>query len=157
MTASPQDAVAPWRGRFMLYAVGVVMIGFGLRGILADTNGWTHPLLWFPLVVVFAVGHDLVLVPLVFAVAAMLGRLTGPSTRSLLAAGLGISGVLAVLALPGIRRAGERPDNPSVLPVDYVHGLLIALVLLWLGLLLVFLVRAVQAERAIHRRQHGAG
>ena len=55
---APVD-VPPWRGRGLLYALGAALLAFGLRGIARDVNGWTHPTYWAPLLVLFALAHDL--------------------------------------------------------------------------------------------------
>lgn len=144
--APPVGDVPPWRGRFVLYVLGAALLTYGLRGIARDANGWTHPTYWAPVLVVFALAHDLVLVPLVFAVAAVLGRLVRGPARRYLAAGLALSGVALALAWPGLRGYGRLPDNPSVLPLDYASGLRTVLLVLWLGLLAAFLVHALREE-----------
>lgn len=142
----PDGDVPPWRGRFVLYLLGAALLAFGLRGIARDVNGWTHPTYWAPVLVLFALAHDLVLVPLVFAAATLLGRLVPGSARRYLAAGLALSGVALALAWPGLRGYGRLPDNPSVLPLDYGFGLRTVVLVLWLGLLTTFLVRALREE-----------
>ena len=142
----PDGDVPAWRGRFVLYLLGAALLVFGLRGIARDVNGWTHPTYWAPVLVLFALAHDLVLVPLVFAIATGLGRLVRGPARRYLAAGLALSGVALALAWPGLRGYGRLPDNPSVLPLDYAAGLRAVLLVLWLGLLAAFLVRALREE-----------
>lgn len=137
--------VAPWPGRWLLYLLGAGLLTFGLGGIVRDTHGWTHPVLWAALLVAAAVAHDLVLVPLVFALGRPLSRLTSAGTRRYLATGLGLSLVLLVLAWPGLHSTG-RPDNPSVLPLDYGHGLGLSLLVLWSGLFTAYVLTALRAE-----------
>lgn len=148
--------VPPWRGRLLLYAVGTALLAFGLRGIARNVNGWTHPTYWAPALVLFALAHDLVLVPLVFAVAVPLGRLVRGTVRPYLAAGLALSGVTLALAWPGLRGYGRLPDNPSVLPLDYAAGLRTTLLILWLVLLAAFVMHALRAELARSRRAASA-
>lgn len=143
--------VPPWRGRFLLYLLGAALLAFGLRGIAWNVNGWTHPTYWAPVLVLFALAHDLLLVPLVFAAASVLGRLVREPARRYLAAGLALSGVTLALAWPGLRGYGRLPDNPSVLPLDYAAGLRTVLLILWLGLLAAFLVRALRDELRTNR------
>ena len=138
--------VAPWRGRGLLYAGGVVFLAYGLRGIVQDVHGWTHPVYWAIVLVLFAVAHDLLLVPLVFAVAVPLRRLVPGPARPYLAARSALSGVAVALAWPGLRGDGRLPDNPSVLPLDYASGLRSVLLVLWLALLAAFLLHALRLE-----------
>lgn len=141
--SGPADP-APWRGRYLLYAVGAVLIATGLRGILHNTHGWENPPYWAGLLVAGAVGHDLLLAPLVFAAAVLLMRAVPHRSRPLVATGLVVSGVLAVVALPGIRGSGRLPDNPTILPLDYGRGLLVSLAVTWSVVGLVALWRAIR-------------
>lgn len=151
----PPD-VPPWRGRLLLYAVGAALLAFGLRGIARNVNGWTHPTYWAPVLVLFALAHDLVLVPVVFAVAVPLGRLVRGTVRPYLAAGLALSGVALALAWPGLRGYGRLPDNPSVLPLDYAAGLRTTLLVLWLVLFATFVLHALRAELGRSRQPGSA-
>lgn len=144
--------VPPWRGRLLLYAVGSALLAFGLQGIARNVNGWTHPAYWAPVLVLFALAHDLVLVPLVFAVAVPLGRLVRGTARPYLVAGLALSGVALAVAWPGLRGYGRLPDNPSVLPLDYAAGLRTTLLVLWLVLFTVFVLQALRAELSCFRQ-----
>lgn len=135
MTTEPgRDDPAPWRGRWLLYAAGLVMVAIGLRGILHNTNGWEHPPFWGLLLIGGAVGHDVILAPVVFVVAVVLVRFVPLAARPLVASGLVVSAVLTVIAWPGIRGDGRTADNPTILPLNYAHGLLTALGVLWAGL-----------------------
>ncbi len=137
----------PWPGRYVLYAGGLVMLGVGLRGIVHNTNGWENPPYWAGLLVAGAVGHDLLLAPLVFVLAVLLMRLVPPAARPPVATGLVISGVLALIALPGIRGTGRRADNPTLLPLDYGHGLVVSLIVLWLAIGVASLAVALRRSR----------
>ena len=156
-TGDPRSDVPPWRGRWLLYTLGVALLGFGLRGIARDVNGWTHPTYWAPVLVLFALAHDLVLVPLVFAVAVPLGRLVRGPARPYLAAGLALSGVALALAWPGLHGYGRLPDNATVLPLDYASGLRTVLFVLWIALLAAFLARAHVTAARGRRAAPGRG
>ncbi len=138
--------VAPWRGRWLLYLLGAGLLVPGLAGIARNAHGWTHPGLWAALLVAGAVAHDLVLVPLVFALGRPLSRTTATGARRYLATGLGLSLVLLVIAWPGLHSPGRPPDNPTVLPLDYGHGLALALGVLWSGLFLSYVLAALRSE-----------
>lgn len=141
------DDPAPWRGRWLLYAAGLAMVAIGLRGIVHNTNGWEHPPFWLLLLIGGAVGHDLILAPLVFVAAVVLMRLAPAGARPLVASGLAISGVLTLIAWPGIRGDGRTSDNPTILPINYTSGLLTALGVLWTGLALYGLYCALRQSR----------
>lgn len=136
-----EDGVPPWRGRWALYGAGLAALGFGLAGIVRDTNGWTNPVYWTAAVVVLALAHDLVVVPAVFAVAVPLARLARRRVRPYLAAGLAMSALALAVAWPGLRGYGRLDDNAGVLPLDYGAGLRHVLFAIWLGLALVYAVR----------------
>lgn len=152
--ASAVEGVPRWRGRFLLYGVGAVLLFIGLRGILRHADGGSDPLRWALLVTVGAVAHDLLLVPVVSAVGWPLRHLR-PPLRAGVATGLALSGVLLVVAWPALGRYGARSDNPSVLPLDYPHGLAVALGVVWGALLVVVLVRALQLRRGRRRSPPG--
>ena len=147
-----REDVPRWRGRFILYAVGAVLLVYGLQGILGLADSGADPIHWAMLVVAGAVVHDLLLVPVVFTVAWPLSHLRPALLRKYLGTGLALSGVLVVIAWPGLGNFGNRPDNPSVLPLDYGRGLGVALAVVWSGLLVLFVVQAVQLRRARARR-----
>jgi len=145
--ASQHSDPAPCRWRYLLYAGGVVMIFIGLKGVVHDTHHWESPTYWVKLFVGGAVGHDLVLAPVVFGVAFVLLRLVPPAYRAPLQAGFFASAILTVIALPGLRRYGKPPDNPTVQPVNYAHGLAITVGAIWL------VVVAEVVRRAVIRRR----
>ena len=93
-----------------------------------------------------AVTHDLVLVPLVFALGRPLAHLLPVGARRWLATGLALSLVLLVLAWPGLHSPGRPPDNPTVLPLDYGRGLVLSLAVLWSGLFLVYVMASLRSE-----------
>lgn len=146
MTEQQHDP-APWRGRWVLYAGGVALLVLGLHGIVANTNGWENPPYWAALFLAGAVGHDLVIAPVVFGVAAVLMRLASSRVRAVVASALIVSAVLLLLALPGIRAAGRSADNPTILPLHYGQGLIVLLTALWTSVALVGLARALRQSR----------
>lgn len=145
--------VPPWRGRGLLYVAGAALLAFGLRGIVQDVNGWTHPAYWASSIVLLAVVHDLVLAPVVLAVGGLLRHAVRGAARPYLATGAALSGVALAVAWPGLRGDGRLPDNPTVLPLDYAAGLRAALLVLWLGLLATFVVRTLRCRRSAPRHR----
>jgi MFS family permease len=117
-------------GRWAGYAVGGALIGIGLVGLLADAErtdplGWT---LWFGGMVLL---HDLVLVPLVLAAGAVLGRVREPYRAPLRAAAIVIACVTFV-ALPMVLGLGGSAAEPSRLPLAY--GTNLAVIVAAIGL-----------------------
>lgn len=95
--------------RVVFYAIGAILVGIGVAGILAHTSpaGWA---LWFA---GLAVVHDAVFAPLVIGTARLTRRAPLPYR-----AGLVLAGAVTLVALPAIL-GGRRPDNPSLLPQAY--------------------------------------
>ncbi len=139
----------PWPGRYLLYAGGLVMLFIGLRGILHNTHGWENPPYWAGLFLAGAIGHDLVLAPVVFITSVVLLRLLPSIARPFVATGLVLSAVLAVIALPGVRGTGRTSDNPTILPLDYGQGLLVSLAVVWVLVGVWAVVVAVRRSQSL--------
>lgn len=103
-----------WAG----YALGVGLIVAGLVGLVMDSNpeGWA---LWFGGVLVV---HDAVLVPVVLVAGVLVSR----ADRWVRAA-LIVAGTVLLATLPTVLAWGRRPDNPSILPLDYGRNLLLVM------------------------------
>ncbi|MCQ4046189.1 hypothetical protein NON19_30135 [Streptomyces rubrisoli] len=110
------------KSRLVIGALGLAAMGIGLSILLTD------PYVRDPLDVVWWLAgavllHDGVLVPVVLVAGAALRVprwMRGPLRGGLIAAGC-----VAAVALPAVLRPGPVA-NPSVLPLDYGRGLLIA-------------------------------
>lgn len=139
--------LAPWRGRWLLYAGGVAMLFVGLRGVVENTNDWINPPYWVGLFLAGAVVHDLVLAPVVFIASVVMARVLPAAVRPVAAAALIVSAVLVLLAWPGYRGYGKDEGNPTVLPLDYGRGLVLSLVVLWGGIAVYGLARAVRSAK----------
>jgi len=110
-------------------ALGWAVIGFGLL-TLFQRAGATRPVNVGALFLGLALAHDLVLAPLVTALAVALGPRLPRRARGVVLGGLSVSGVLVLVSLPVL--LGDQPgDNPSLLPRDYPVGLLVSLALTW--------------------------
>jgi hypothetical protein len=124
----------PPRSRLLWPAVvlGWIIIGAGLRGLWVNRN-LTRP---FPWAVLFGGGlivHDLVVAPLVVAGGWAISRLTPKAVRALLQGALIASAIITLYAWPLVRGYGRNPTNPTILPRNYAHGLLICLAIVWLA------------------------
>ena len=120
--------------RIAVGAVGVAGIGYGLFLALTTLRRWPDVIataLWFglpPLV------FDLLLVPLIGLLGSLVSTRVPPRWRPPMIIGLIISGALLGVAWPFLAGIGRRPDNPSLLDRPYPLGTVIALVLIWAGI-----------------------
>lgn len=120
-----------------------------VEGWRASATRTADPRRWTTLVVVAALGHDLVLAPLILLCALLCRRVLPTHGRGLVqGAGL-VSLVLVLLALPGIGRYGARADNSSVLPRNDGQGLVIAIVTV------AFVTAVLLVVRLLTRRPAG--
>ncbi|HZA00068.1 MAG TPA: hypothetical protein VE575_15010 [Acidimicrobiales bacterium] len=138
------------RGLLVGLALGLPVIGYGVRGALVDA-GATHPPELARWIVGTAVVHDLVLVPAALGIAGAARRLTPPRAWPPVRVGLIASGVLGLVAWPFVRGYGDDPTNPSLFPRDYAGGLGAALVVVWLA---VALWLSGRQARQFHLRRH---
>ncbi|WP_204060446.1 hypothetical protein [Microbispora corallina] len=126
MAAPFQERAAPSRAwRLAGYGAGAALVVTGLAGLAADARH-THPFgwaLWFGGLIA---AHDGIVAPLVVTAGVLAGRVREPY-RFWLRAALAVGGVLALVALPMVLGIGRRPDNPSLLPLDYGRDLLVVL------------------------------
>lgn len=107
------------------------MMAFGIWGQVhgADTKPARVAVLW----VIAALAHDLVLAPLIVAGGWVLRRAVRGKARASLQGTIVVVGVLVLVAVPALGGFGRRSDNPSVLPLDYLSGLLLACGVVALG------------------------
>ncbi len=126
MTPPP---LSPWR--YLLYAIGAAMIGYGVWGQLYGAD--TKPVRVAVLVLTAALVHDLVLAPVVMVLGMLLHRLMPHPIRPALQGAALVAFCLVLVAIPGLGRYGAREDNPSILPRNYTEGLLLALAVVALG------------------------
>lgn len=75
--------------------------------------------------------HDLLLAPIVVGVGLIMRRLVPRRARAAVQAALLCSGVLVLVSAPSVRGYGRRRANPSILPNNYGHGLLVVLAGVW--------------------------
>jgi hypothetical protein len=115
------DGTTSRRGLLVGLALGLPVIAYGIRGVLVDASD-THPAELARWIVGSAVGHDLVLLPIVAGLAWLLRRLTPSAAWPVVRAGAFAVGVLALTAWPFARGYGRSAGNPSLLPRNYVLG-----------------------------------
>jgi hypothetical protein len=125
---------------------GVALMLFAAAGAVGDGALANAPALarW---VLGSALAHDVVLAPVVTAVAAVLRRWAprwwgGPVTVA-----LALSGIAVLVSWPLVRGYGLRPATPSALPRPYGTNLLVVLAAVWLGTAAVVTTRALRPTR----------
>jgi hypothetical protein len=118
------------RLQWLLVAAGSMLCSFGLWGSIFGDR--TDPVRVAVLVVLAAVTHDLLIVPVVLAAGLVLRR--APEwARAPLQGTLLICAVVVLASVPVLGRFGARADNPSLLPRDYPAGLAVTLGLVLLA------------------------
>jgi hypothetical protein len=136
--------------RWLLYTVGIGMIGFGSIGLVFGAR--SNPFAWLRFAATVTLLNDGLLTPLVIATGFLLGRVIPLAHRRWIGTGLGCTGALTLVAAPFVLGYGRTADNPSALQLNYGHGLLIVLSLLWtslgLGALVSRMVRSRRAQRS---------
>ncbi|WP_438290725.1 hypothetical protein [Streptomyces sp. HUAS TT7] len=106
--------------RTVVGAAGLALMAFGALLVWDQATHW-DVLIWLAGAVVL---HDGVIAPLVLGVGFLVG---GLKYRGLVRGALLTAGCLTLVALPVLLRPLPTA-NSSVLPLDYVRGLLISLV-----------------------------
>jgi hypothetical protein len=137
--------------RRALIAAGLLVMGFALVGAVTDDDVRPFGVLLF--LVGVLVWHDLLLMPLVIAVGAAIGRFVpAPARTAVRVAGLCSVAVL-VVAAPLAVGVGRVTGDPSVLPRPYGWGLVLVLALLWSSALGAIGVRRARRRRTVSNSQ----
>lgn len=126
-----------------LIVLGLAGMAFAVYGILFGAG--TSPGGQFLFLALLVVAHDLVLLPLLIGLGALILRFVPAGGRAAVQGGLYASAVVIVLALPFLFGFGRMPDNPTVLPLNYWRGLLIMLGVIW-AVAAVFLARGLRGR-----------
>jgi hypothetical protein len=111
-------------------AIGSAVMGFGVISVLSR-SGSTHPTELATWVIGLALAHDLLMVPVVRAVATAVRRGSPRAARGLVLAALAVSAIIILFSIPFLQGWGLQPDNPSFLPRSYAAGLAITLAAVW--------------------------
>lgn len=139
-----------WRGRWLLYAAGVGILGFGAQGLLhaADKTNPQRAALWLGGGVLV---HDAVLAPLVLLGAGLVVRYVPLVARPVVQGALFVSGVLSLVALPLLTGRGGAPDNPTTNPLPYEGNLGLVLLVVWTVAALLVAMRVARRASVLQR------
>jgi hypothetical protein len=129
MNSREQDAPGG-RAFWILTALGLGVSGFGLAGLLRN-SAMTHPANWARFFLGALIAHDLFLAPAVGIGSLLLARVLPDAVRSVVQGAIVVSGAVVIVSIPVLDGAGRNPNNPSILPHDYGHDLLIVLAAIW--------------------------
>lgn len=144
----PRSRLAP-----LLVGLGAGVLLVGLVGSVRAAD--TDPVRVLVLTLGGVALHDGLLAPLVVTVAWLGARLLPARLARATGRAAFVSLCLVLVALPALTGAGERADNPSILPRDEWRGLLLALAVVWgVTLLLAVTPRPVRRRRG---RRGGPG
>ncbi len=99
----------------------------------------TRPASLWRLALACVLVHDLVLVPVVLLIGLAAARWLPRRARPLVQAGLVLNGVVALYAFPLVRGYGRAAHNPTSLPHDYAHNLVVVVAFSWLAIGMVSL------------------
>ncbi|MCW2848381.1 MAG: hypothetical protein JWR90_2355 [Marmoricola sp.] len=132
------------RTRLLLGAVGVLAGAFGaLRFLQLDFPDIVNAVLWLAGGVAL---HDAVIAPLTVGLTVLATRVVPEEWRTRVTVALIVLVTVTVTAIPVLGRFGARPDNPTILPRDYLAG--------WLVFAAVVAVCTLLA-RPVSQRLHG--
>lgn len=116
---------------------GWAVITYAIVGLVVH-RGRTKPLAVARLLIGLNLAHDLVVVPVAIGVGVVGLRLVPARARATVKAALATSAVVALFAYPLVRAYGRNPAaGPSRLPNNYAHGLVVTLLVVWVGTALV--------------------
>lgn len=110
-------------------AAGVPFLAVGVYQMVSRDLDIAGIVTWMAAGVVL---HDFVLVPVVFAVGAIVRRRTRGGSLAPLEAALIASGILILFSVPALSGKGVSAADPSRLPGDYPVGLAVLLAVVWI-------------------------
>ncbi|MFI5494471.1 hypothetical protein [Actinoplanes sp. NPDC051859] len=130
----------------MLIGSGTLVIAYALSGAIADTDLDAGALVFL---VAVLVAHDALLLPLAIGAGVLINRLHPPQLRTPVRVAAVLSLAVTIVALPLALGRGRVPDNPSILPLNYLHGLLIVHAVIWSAAAITVAVRWRRRQRDV--------
>lgn len=145
MTATDPDG-RRGAGSWIGLALGAPLIAYGVRGVLADLPGvqLTSFLRYF---VGAAVGHDLVVGPLVCVLAGLVVRRLPRVAVAPVQAALIVTAVVGLVAWPFVRGYGITEGEPSFLSRNYTASVLVIWGVTWVAAAGAIAGRLLSARR----------
>ncbi len=128
--------------------IGWTLIVIGIRGVIVD-GSFTRPPQWSAWFIGAAVFHDLIVAPIVFALAATFLRRLRPPYRAPVQAAVGVTALIVAGSLPVVLRLGEPTGNPTVLPENALPAFVAVIGAIWGATMIVMI--------AAWRRDHRTG
>ena len=92
--------------------------------------------------------HDVLVAAVALVVGLVVTRLVPRRARGPLVVGLVVLGTVSVVAIPFVGRFGALPDNPTLLPRDYVGGYLLIVGLVVVGVVVGIVLASRRAARS---------
>lgn len=139
----------PWTFWIALVPGGALVV-IGLRGLIVD-HASTNPVASIKILIGLSLASDLVFIPVALAIGILVGRLLPRWLSRPLKGGIFAAAVISVFALPAVNRWGAEATNPTVLPRDYLRGLVEVLILIAVATAAVSIM-SWYAERSKVRR-----
>jgi hypothetical protein len=139
-------------GFWIALVVGWAVIAFGALQLIGEKNGFggaTQVATW---VVAGHAVHDLLIAPLVCLIGIGVASLLAEPWRTPIRSGLIASALVVAVAYPALRGYGRKPNNPSVLPLDYTTAVLTVLGVVW-GVVAVWIVVRIVRRYSGTRRE----
>ena len=138
--------------RILLGVAGLGLMSYALVGIVIGPG--TDPAHQALFMAALVLGHEGILIPATLAFGWATARFVPAWARPAARAALVVSLTLTVVAIPFIVESGRFPDNPSLLPLDYWRGLLVAIGVSWLVAAVVAIARR-RPHRSRVPSEHG--
>lgn len=132
---------------------GWAVIAFGALQLIGQKHGLSGATQVATWVVAGHAVHDLLVAPLVVLIGIGIASLLAEPWRTPIRSGLIASALVVALGYPALRGYGRKPNNPSVLPLDYTTGVLTVLGVVW-GLVAIWIaVRIVRGYSGTRRER----
>ncbi|MDI6104881.1 hypothetical protein QLQ12_40475 [Actinoplanes sp. NEAU-A12] len=119
------------RARGALVVAGILIMGYAAAGALTDPDLAPAGVLLFLAGVL--IGHDIIVMPAVLAVGAVIARYVPSRRRPAVIAATVSAAALIFVALPLVLGFGRPADNPSALPSPYGRNLAVVLLVIAAG------------------------
>ena len=156
MTANAARAHRPGLSFWIGLAVGGAVMAYGVRGVLTEL-GPGNPVKLATWVVGLDLIHDLLLAPVVVAAGLLLAAVLPDRARGPVRAATAMSGVVVLFSVPLLTGWGRRAGNPSTLPLNYAHSVLVVLAVVWAVALIVVVARLFGHGSAVPGSETGSG